>query len=64
MHGFMRKTHKKPAITPKYVRPAQLPPEGFETPFERSLNPQNRPCHPDLAFSRSVCIFTEIKPGL
>jgi len=42
MHGFMSKTHKKLAPTPKYLSPAQLTLEGFETPFERSLNPQNR----------------------
>ena len=38
----MSKTHKKLAPTPKYVSPAQLSLEGFETPFERSLNPRNR----------------------
>jgi hypothetical protein len=42
MHGFMSKAHKKLAPPPKYVSPAQLTLEGFETPFERSLNPQNR----------------------
>lgn len=42
MHGFMNKTHKKLAPTPKYVSPAQLSFEGFETPFERSLNPASR----------------------
>lgn len=41
MHGFMSKAHKKLAPPPKYVSPAQLTLEGFETPFERSLNPQN-----------------------
>jgi len=38
----MSKTHKKLAPTPKYVSPTQLSLEGFETPFERSLNPGNR----------------------
>lgn len=38
----MNKTHKKLAPTPKYISPAQLSLEGFETPFERSLNPANR----------------------
>ena len=38
----MSKPHKKLAPTPKYLSPAQLTLEGFETPFERSLNPQNR----------------------
>ena len=38
----MSKAHKKLAPPPKYVSPAQLTLEGFETPFERSLNPQNR----------------------
>jgi len=42
MHGFIRKTHKKPALAPKYISPAQLPLEGFETQFNRSLNPENR----------------------
>lgn len=34
--------NKKPAPAPKYISPARLPSEGFETPFERSLNPENR----------------------
>ena len=38
----MSKAHKKLAPTPKYLSPAQLTLEGFETPFERSLNPKNR----------------------
>ena len=38
----MNKTHKKLASTPKYISPTQLSLEGFETPFERSLNPANR----------------------
>ena len=42
MHGFMCNTPKKLASTSRYVSPAQLPVEGFETPFERSLNPGNR----------------------
>ena len=42
MHGFMSKAYKKLAPSPKYVSPAQLTLDGFETPFERSLNPQNR----------------------
>ena len=42
MHGFMDKPYKKLAPTPKYVSPAQLTLEGFETPFDRSLNPKNR----------------------
>jgi IS5 family transposase len=42
MHGIMSKALRKLAPTPKYVSPAQLTLEGFETPFERSLNPKNR----------------------
>jgi hypothetical protein len=42
MHGFMSKAHRKVAPTPKYVSPNQLTLAGFETPFERSLNPKNR----------------------
>ena len=38
----MCNTPKKLASTSRYVSPAQLPVEGFETPFERSLNPGNR----------------------
>jgi hypothetical protein len=42
MHGIMSKALRKLAPTPKYVSPAQLTLEGFETPFERKLNPKNR----------------------
>jgi len=42
MHGFMNKAHRKVAPSPKYVSPSQLTLAGFETPFERSLNPKNR----------------------
>ena len=42
MHGIMSKALRKLAPTPKYVSPAQLTLEGFETPFDRSLNPKNR----------------------
>jgi hypothetical protein len=38
----MEKAHRKHALTPKYVSPNQLTLAGFETPFERSLNPNNR----------------------
>lgn len=38
----MRKYSKKRAFHPKYVSPKQLTLEGFESPFERSLNPENR----------------------
>lgn len=38
----MQKTIRKRAATPKYVSPNQLSLEGFESPFERTLNPQNR----------------------
>ena len=42
MHGFMSKARRKVALTPKYVSPSQLTLAGFETPFERLLNPKNR----------------------
>jgi len=42
MHGNMNKTHRKVAPTPQYVSPNQLTLAGFETPFERTLNPKNR----------------------
>jgi hypothetical protein len=42
MHGIMSKAHRKVAPSPKYVSPSQLTLAGFETPFERSLNPKNR----------------------
>ena len=38
----MAKHVKKLAPKPKYVSPKQLTIEGFETPFERHLNPENR----------------------
>jgi hypothetical protein len=38
----MNKTHRKVAPTPQYVSPNQLTLAGFETPFERTLNPKNR----------------------
>ena len=38
----MSKAHRKVAPSPKYVSPSQLTLAGFETPFERSLNPKNR----------------------
>lgn len=38
----MDKTHRKHALTPQYVSPNQLTLAGFETPFERTLNPKNR----------------------
>jgi len=41
MHGYMDKTHRKHALTPKYVSPNQLTLAGFETPFERALNTNN-----------------------
>ena len=38
----MIKQRKKRAPVPDYVSPNQLTLEGFETPFEQSLNPKNR----------------------
>ena len=38
----MQRVNKKRAVTPKYVSPKQLSLAGFETPFERTLNPKNR----------------------
>lgn len=38
----MIKQRKKRASAPDYVSPRQLTLEGFETPFEQSLNPKNR----------------------
>lgn len=37
----MKKTAKNRASKPKYVSPSQLSLAGFESPFERSLNPEN-----------------------
>ena len=42
MQAIMRVVRKKPASTPKYVSPAQLTLEGFETPFVQQLDPKNR----------------------
>ena len=38
----MKVSQKKRASTPKYVSPAQLTLDGFETPFSQNLNPRNR----------------------
>lgn len=38
----MQRVYKKRAPIPKYVSPNQLTLEGFESPFERTLNPRNR----------------------
>lgn len=38
----MQRVHKKRAPSPKYVSPNQLTLEGFESLFERTLNPKNR----------------------
>jgi len=42
MQGKMTKQRKKRALAPDYVSPKQLTFEGFETPFAKSLNPNNR----------------------
>lgn len=42
MHGIMSKAPKKRAPKVYYTSPAQLTLEGFETPFERTLNQENR----------------------
>ncbi len=42
MQGYMDTTRKKRAQVPKYVSPKQLVLSGFESPFEKSLNPKNR----------------------
>lgn len=42
MQGNMKETRKKHALTPKYQSPNQLKLVGFETPFEKMLNPKNR----------------------
>jgi len=42
VQGKMNKTAKNRASKPKYVSPSQLSLAGFESPFERSLNPENR----------------------
>jgi len=38
----MGKSHKKRAQAPAYVSPKQMTIGGFESPFERELNPNNR----------------------
>jgi hypothetical protein len=38
----MKKALKKRAPTPKYVSPSQLLLDGFQTPFDQTLNPENR----------------------
>lgn len=38
----MKKSSKNRASKPKYVSPSQLTIAGFESPFERRLNPDNR----------------------
>lgn len=38
----MTRQRKKRALVPDYLSPNQLTLEGFETPFEQTLNPKNR----------------------
>ena len=38
----MKKALKKRAPTPNYVSPTQLLLDGFQTPFDKTLNPANR----------------------
>ena len=42
MQGEMVISYKKRATAPEYVCPKQMVLEGFETPFEKKLNPSNR----------------------
>jgi len=42
MQGKMTKQRKKRALAHDYVSTKQLTFEGFETPFAKSLNPNNR----------------------
>ena len=42
MQGNMKNTRKMYALTPKYQSPNQIILTGFETPFEKMLNPKNR----------------------
>src|ERR1051325_2681400 len=42
MQGKSPRSGKKLAATPKYVSPAQLSLDGFKTPFDQQLNPDNR----------------------
>ena len=42
MQGKMTKQRKKRALALDYVSTKQLTFEGFETPFAKSLNPNNR----------------------
>lgn len=42
MQVNMAKVYKKRAPTPNYISPNQLVLEGFETPFQKKLNPKNR----------------------
>ena len=38
----MTATRKKHALAPKYVSPNQMTLAGFESPFDKKLNPANR----------------------
>jgi IS5 family transposase len=42
VQGIMQKSPKKCAPTPDFVSQNQLVFEGFESPFEKKLNPENR----------------------
>jgi hypothetical protein len=42
MQGYMQKSHKKQAASPNYVSPNQLTFEGFQSPYEHTLNSSNR----------------------
>jgi IS5 family transposase len=42
VQGIMQNSPKKCAPTPDFVSQNQLVFEGFESPFEKKLNPENR----------------------
>ncbi len=42
MQRNMKNAQKKCALTPQYLSPNQLILDGFETPFEKQLNPNIR----------------------
>lgn len=42
VQGNMKKSRKNRAPNPEYISQKQLTIEGFETPFEKNLNPNNR----------------------
>lgn len=64
VQGKMKKTSKNRASRPKYVSTNQLTIEGFESPFDKKLNPENRwvKLSNALPWDDLVCIYRKHFP--